>query len=92
LSAHFAIWRASKDGYLRISSSHGAPEDIVCSEHAVALMNHIISADDVVPSASTDFKESYKVCLFFRLCCFVYAGVSYSVTGAYVEVVLVYCF
>jgi len=65
LSAHFAIWRASKDGYLRISSSHGAPEDIVCSEHAVALMNHIISADDVVPSASTDFKELYKVCLLF---------------------------
>jgi len=60
LSAHFAIWRASKDGYLRISSNHGAPEDIVCSEHAVALMNHIISADEVVPSASTDFKDSYK--------------------------------
>ena len=28
-------------------------------------MNHIISADDVVPSASTDFKELYKVCLLF---------------------------
>jgi len=62
LSAHFAIWRVSKDGFLRISSSHGAPEDIVCSEHAVALMNHIISADGVVPSDSKDFKQLYKVC------------------------------
>ena len=63
LSAHFAIWRASKDGFLRMSSSHGAPEDIACSEHGEALMNHIISADGVAPSDSKDFKKLYTVCV-----------------------------
>jgi len=63
LSAHVAIWRARKVGYLRITSRLYAPEDIVCSEHAVALMNQIHGAVDAAPPDSKDCQQIHKVCL-----------------------------
>lgn len=63
---HIAIWAKGVRGGLRVSTSHGAPQDVMQSDLAQQLMRHMISGDDAAASQASSqsaaFADFYQVC------------------------------